>query len=76
MSHSRISNRRLRYPNVHTDNELGEAVQQRGVNIMYIKVYEDKLATLESISLLSRKEHMLPRGRYMYIYVAKECLQA
>ena len=42
-----------RYPNVHIDNELGEAVQQRGVNIMYIKVYEDKLATLESTSFLS-----------------------
>jgi len=35
-------------------NELGEAVQQRGVNIMYIKVYEDKLASHESTSLLSR----------------------
>ena len=39
-----------------------------------IKVYEDKLATLESISLLSRKEHMLPRGDDYYMYIAKECL--
>ena len=38
-----------------------------------IKVYEDKLATLESISLLSRKEHMLPRGddQYMYLFVVQ-----
>ena len=42
---------------------------------MYIKVYEDKLVSLESTSFLSRKEHiMLPRGDDYYMYIAKECL--